>query len=256
MTPYYEDDAVTLWLGDCETILPTLSGVDCVVTSPPYNTLGSRIPAKPTGYMAQKPGWFAKVAALGYEDERTEAEYEAWQVSVARALAAACRPGASFFYNHKVRYRDGAPVHPLDLVRQFDPWTVRQEIVWARDGGMAFNARMFCPSDERIYWLVNPGADHGWNQPSASDMTVWRMRQEIGIDGHPCPYPTQLPTRCIAAVTQPGDVVMDPFVGSGTTAVAAKALGRRCIGIDKSAAYLDLAIDRLRQGVLDFGAVS
>ena len=251
--PYYSDEWVTLYHGDCREVLPSITGVACVVTSPPYNTLGTRIPANPTGKMAGDR-WAAKVAAAGYADDMSEAEYVAWQRSVAAAIAGACVPGASFFYNHKIRYRDKVPVHPIDLVRQFDDWHLRQEIVWARDGGMALNARMFCPSDERIYWMVKPGGDHKWNQPSASQMTVWRMRQEIGIDGHPCPYPTQLPTRCIAATTDPGDLVLDPFVGSGTTARAAVDLGRRCIGIDKSEAYLEIAAKRLAQGVLDFGA--
>ena len=254
-TPYYSDDYVTLYHGDCRDVLPTLSGVACVVTSPPYNTLGSRIPSKPTGIHADS-AWASKVVDTGYFDDMPEGEYVSWQVAVADAIADACDPGASFFYNHKLRYRDKAPVHPIDIVRQFDGWDLRQELIWARGGGMALNARMFCPSDERIYWMVKPGADYKWNQASAGQMSVWKMTPEVGIDGHPCPYPTALPTRCIAATTDPGDVVLDPFVGSGTTARAAIDLGRRAIGIDKSEAYLEIAAKRLAQGVLDFGTAS
>ena len=253
-TPYYSDEFVTLYHGDCLDVLPSLSGVDCVVTSPPYNTLtGSTVRG---GGMHKNSGWSAKVEGDGYTDDMDEAIYTGWQVAVADGLADVCKPGASFFYNHKIRYRDKAPVHPIDIVRRFDRWPLRQEIVWARDGGMALNARMFCPSDERIYWMVKPGADHKWNQASASQMSVWKMRQEIGIDGHPCPYPVQLPTRCIAATTAPGDIVLDPFAGSGTTLRAAMDLGRKSIGIEKHEPYLEIAAKRLAQGVLDFGAVS
>jgi site-specific DNA-methyltransferase (adenine-specific) len=253
-TPYYDADGVTIYLGDCLDVLPHLAGVACVVTSPPYNTLGSRIPAQGTGNM-KNSSWIAKVNQAGYADDMDETAYTTWQTTVAGELARACRPGASFFYNHKVRYRDSAPVHPLDIVRSFTDWNLRQEIIWARDGGIAFNARMFCPSDERIYWMTKPGADYVWNQEAAANFSVWRMRQEVGLDGHPCPYPTQLPTRCIFATTNPGDVVLDPFVGSGTTLRAAVDLGRRAIGIERNEAYAEIAVRRLAQGALDlFGA--
>lgn len=253
--PYYQDDLVTLYCGRCEDVLPSLSGVACVVTSPPYNTLGSRIPANGTGKMAGS-AWLAKVNQVGYADDMDEAVYLGWQRSVASMLADACVPGASFFYNHKVRYRDKVPVHPLDLVRSFDEWALRQEVIWDRGGGIALNARMFCPSDERVYWMTKPGAEYKWNQSSAGQMSVWRFAPESGVDGHPCPYPTTLPTRCIAATTDPGDVVLDPFSGSGTTVFAAKAMGRKAIGIELSEAYCAIAANRLAQGVLDFGATT
>jgi site-specific DNA-methyltransferase (adenine-specific) len=251
--PYFSDDKVTLYHGDCLDVLPTLSGVACIVTSPPYNTLGTRVPANPTGMHAGS-AWASKVATAGYDDDLSEAEYAEWQVEVARVLAGSVKPGGSLFYNHKVRYRDGEPVHPLDLVRSFDGWRLRQEIVWARGIGTAFNARMFCPSDERIYWLVKPGADHAWNQSSAGQMTVWRITPEVGIVGHPCPFPVGLPARCIEATTAPGDVVLDPFAGSGSTLRAALDSGRRAIGIEKREDYCALIVARLAQGAFDFGA--
>lgn len=253
MKPYYQDDAVTIYHGDCREIAPLLDGVDCVVTSPPYNTLGARMPVNGTGKMAGDK-WLAKVRAKGYADDMSEAEYEGWQRDVAEAVATACVPGASLFYNHKIRYRDGEVVHPLDMVRTFPGWALRQEIIWARDGGIAFNARMFCPSDERIYWLSKIGAPHHWNQPSSADFTVWRLRQEIGVDGHPCPYPVQLPARCIRAVTDVGDVVLDPFTGSGTTLRAAKDVGRRAIGIEIEERFCEMAAKRSAQEVLDLEA--
>lgn len=252
--PYYSDEFVTLYHGDTLDVLPAIGAtVDLVVTSPPYNTLGAR--SSDRGGMHGGSKWLAKVDAVGYADDMSEEAYAEWQQDIADTLAAATRPGGSFFYNHKVRYRDGAPVHPIDIVRQFDGWNLKQEIVWSRGIGIAFNARMFCPSDERIYWMTKPGANYHWNQTSAADFTVWKMRPEIGVDGHPCPYPTALPTKCIAATTDPGDLVLDPFSGSGTTIHAAKAMGRKAIGIELDEAFCELTARRLSQGVLDFGAV-
>lgn len=256
MSPYYDDGTCVIYHGDCRDILPSISDVRCVVTSPPYNTLGARMPSNGTGTM-RGDAWLAKVNSRGYADDLTEQQYAEWQGHVSLLLADASASDASFFYNHKVRYRDGALVHPLDMVRSFSGWVVRQEIVWARDGGIAFNARMFCPSDERIYWLVKPTSPgmgkpgaYVWNQASASEFTVWRIRQEIGMDGHPCPYPTGLPSRCIAATTSHGDTVLDPFMGSGTTLRAAKDLGRRAIGVEIEERYCEIAAKRLAQEVL------
>lgn len=70
---------------------------------------------------------------------------------------------------------------------------------------------------------------------------VWVIPTSSGGDGHGAQFPLALPGRCIALSTQPGDVVLDPFVGSGTSVVAALALGRRAIGTDTAAEYLATA---------------
>ncbi len=70
---------------------------------------------------------------------------------------------------------------------------------------------------------------------------VWVIPTSSGGDGHGAQFPLALPGRCIGLSTSPGDVVLDPFVGSGTTVVAALALGRRAIGLDTSQEYLAVA---------------
>lgn len=70
---------------------------------------------------------------------------------------------------------------------------------------------------------------------------VWVIPTSSGGDGHGAQFPAALPGRCIALSTDPGDVVFDPFVGSGTSVVAALALGRRAIGVDTSKEYLATA---------------
>src|SRR5690606_38059005 len=109
-TPYYSDEYVTLYHGKSDDVLSSISGVACVVTSPPYNTLGARVSATGSGKMSGD-AWLAKVSAIGYADDMSEANYTAWQADLAMKLATACVPGASFFYNHKVRHRDGVPIH-------------------------------------------------------------------------------------------------------------------------------------------------
>lgn len=243
---------ITIIHDDCLRVLPTLEAgsVDAVITSPPYNQLGQRMPPRGSGMMCGN-GWIAKVAANGYVDDMPEDEYRAWLARVAAALAVAVKPGASFFFNHKIRYRDGAMLHPMDYVREWPGWRLKQEIVWDRCGGIAFNCGLFAPSDERIYWLVRDGAPPTWNDGSASMLSVWRISPSSNASpsraGHPCPFPMEIPARCIAATTRPGGLVLDPFAGSGTTAEACMKAGRRCIAIEKDARYIPIIERRVAE---------
>lgn len=82
----------------------------------------------------------------------------------------------------------------------------------------------------------------------------WHLPTSAGRDGHGAQFPLALPARCIAISTQPGDLVLDPFLGSGTAAVAARLLGRRAVGFDVSPEYLRIARKRLSE--LEISAVN
>jgi DNA modification methylase len=73
-------------------------------------------------------------------------------------------------------------------------------------------------------------------------------------NGHPCPKPLAWMRWLVQLVSLPGEVVIDPFAGSGTTLRACKDLDRRCIGIELEERYCEIAAKRLAQDVLDFGA--
>lgn len=74
---------------------------------------------------------------------------------------------------------------------------------------------------------------------------VWTIATRPNPEAHFAMFPPEIPTRCILASTRPGDVVLDPFSGAGTTGTAARALGRRYVGIDLHAEYHNLAANRL-----------
>lgn len=88
-----------------------------------------------------------------------------------------------------------------------------------------------------------PAALGGRNNGSETDKLsdVWTLPTSSGRDGHGAQFPIALPARCIGLSTNEGDVVLDPFVGAGNSGVAARALGRKFIGIDVCAEYLDTA---------------
>ncbi len=90
----------------------------------------------------------------------------------------------------------------------------------------------------------------GWNAPyeSGEKVTdVWYLPTANGKNGHGAEFAVSLPGRCISLSSKPGDLVLDPFVGSGTSALAAMELGRRCIGFDTSQTYIATARRRIKQ---------
>ncbi len=90
----------------------------------------------------------------------------------------------------------------------------------------------------------------GWNPPHESGekvTDVWYLPTANGKNGHGAEFAVSLPGRCISLTSKPGDLVLDPFVGSGTSALAAMELGRRCVGFDTSQTYLATAHKRMKQ---------
>jgi DNA modification methylase len=84
---------------------------------------------------------------------------------------------------------------------------------------------------------------------------VWYLPTAIGGNGHGAEFPLALPARCIALTTKPGDLVLDPFVGSGTSALAAMELQRRFVGFDISQTYVDLATKRIQSRARQLSSV-
>lgn len=255
MTPYYQDSAVTIYHGDCRDVIPTLTNISLTFTSPPYNTLGSRIPDNPGGLWGTRGGglgFVESVNANGYADDMDESAYQTQQIEIAEMIAGATADGGSLFYNHKCRWRNGVLLHPV-LWMQPPSWNLREELIWNRAGSMTLNARMFAPSDERILWFQKPGDSRTWNQPSgAALLSVWTIQHESGdAKPHPVSFPIDLPKRAITPCTNRGDVVLDPFAGSGTTLRAAKDLGRKAIGIEIEERYCEIAAKRMAQEVMD-----
>lgn len=234
-----------VYCGDCLELMKAIpdGAIDAVVTSPPYNQKIDQF--KPSG-MHKESRWVDKISH-GYSDSMSELAYHIWQSDILYAAHRITKDTGSCFYNHKIRWRDGKLIHPIDIVRD-SPWNLRQEIVWARNGSCTLNARMFAPNDERIYWLSK--GRHKWNQAAVSFFTVWRIAS--CVSDHACAFPIEIPRRAMLGTTDSVDVIIDPFAGSGTTGVACVELGRAFLGFEIDPEYCKLANDRIeaaRKGV-------
>ena len=100
--------------------------------------------------------------------------------------------------------------------------------------------------DKDDAWIAESIARAVWGQAAVPGESIWEMNTESAVD-HPAPFPVELPKRVIALYTQPGDVVLDPFMGSGSTAIAAVQSGRQYVGYELSAEYCALAEKRVRE---------
>lgn len=221
-----------LYAARAESLPIASESVDVIITSPPYN-LGEE--EWPMGGEGRTP----RDAGIGYEDTMPELEYELWQVQVFCELYRVAKPGASFFYNHKVRQRHGRLIHPMDWLRHDNPWTLRQEIIWDRGSTHNHSPALFWPEDERIYWMTKGRPiipEGGIGQP-----TVWRFFGPLPNTWHPAPFCAELPKRCLQAVGRPGITVLDPFGGSMTTCEVALAMGYNAIGVDLRPEYIERA---------------
>jgi site-specific DNA-methyltransferase (adenine-specific) len=95
-----------------------------------------------------------------------------------------------------------------------------------------------------------------WNGGGKQAVWTYGVASGISRPDHPCPKPEALMAEMVSQFTDEGDLILDPFAGSGTTGVAAKRLGRRAILIEKEEKYCEVAARRLSQGALELGFTS
>ncbi|WP_461251855.1 DNA-methyltransferase [Treponema sp. R8-4-B8] len=226
--------------GDCLSIMKEMPNecLDLVVTSPPYNLKNS------TGNgMKDGRGGKWKNAALinGYshhDDNMPHDEYAKWQRDCLSEMFRLLKPDGAIFYNHKWRVQDGLLQDRQDIVAGFP---VRQIIIWKRKGGINFNPGYFLPTYEVIYLIAKPEFRLAPKANAYGD--IWEFTQEMN-NSHPAPFPVDLISRIISSTC--ANIVLDPFMGSGTTAIAALMNSRHYIGIEISPEYNALAKNRIK----------
>lgn len=243
VTPYYSDDAVTLYHGDCREVLPTLEPVDLVHTDPPYSLSGDSDHENRRGKGTRRLEFF--------EGDR---DWETMTTNVVERLMLAA-PLAAAHYVWCGHRQFGA------IVEAFEALGFKTRfLVW----------RKLCPvpAPPGVGW--DSGAElcvyafrggRKWTPPTGTkasnviEADSYRHGQPGKVD-HPTQKPLATASTPLQFSTEPGDVVLDPFMGSGTTLYVAKSLGRRGIGIEIEERFCELAALRLSQGALDFGEAS
>lgn len=222
--PYYDHAGITIYHGDCRSILPLLPKVDAVITDPPYGTqlLGG-------GYGRRQ------LHSLNGRDGRTiPNDIDLSAISEAFPLLLEKIDAGWLFVFYAAR-------RTPEFMRLVEPYWIG-EVIW--DGlcpGLGYTVRY---QHESIAVLRVGEAD----RPSEALISVIREYGE-GSEAHPHQKPVALMSRLIRFTS---GIVLDPFMGSGTTLRAAKDLGRKAIGIEIEEKYCEIAAKRMSQEAFDF----
>lgn len=221
MRPYYDEDGITIYHGDCREILPAVPDPDLIVTDPPYLI-----------HAGSGGGAFGKCAHLvntgGFTDGGCDygflSGYANWFCFCSRLQLAELLPIAS----------------------QKERWNL---ITWCKPNPVPTCNNKYLPDVEYILHGFSAGRIHGDMSVKSSFFLQACGNKETR---HPNEKPRSLISKLILLGTSAGELVLDPFMGSGTTLRAAKDLGRRAIGIEIEEKYCEIAAKRLSQGVLEF----
>ena len=227
--------------GDCIEVMGQMPArsIDLIVTSPPYNIKNSTGNGLKNGSGGKWPQAELIKGYAAHDDAMPHQEYVTWQRNCLDAMMRVLRDDGAIFYNHKWRIQGGLLQDRADILEGFP---VRQIIIWRRNGGINFNPGYFLPTYEVIYIIAKPNFKLAPKANAQGD--VWHIPQEAK-NPHPAPFPVELAQRCIESTN--AQIVLDPFIGSGTTAIAAETARRGWIGIDISADYCRIARERIQE---------
>lgn len=219
MTPYYQDEYVTLYHGDCREIVPELGKFDLLLTDPPYGINGGR-------------GSTSKERNKGaYTDcfEDTPENIRDCVVPVINKCLFICKggiltPGNRCFSLYPQPDSFGCFYQPASVGMQS----------WGN-----------CDAQPIFYYGKSVMAGKNMGRPCSFTLT-----ERPSCKSHPCSKPIKAWSKLVELHTESNHVILDPFAGSGTTGVAAKLLNRKCTLIEKEEKYCEISARRLSQGVL------
>jgi len=277
MTPFYDDGQVTIWCADVRDVPASelAESATCVVTSPPYNVGLSYESDEAGDALAWDVYWRLADAAAVVMARALVPGGRAW-VNSAVSVPETPRADAGRAAKRRVLLARGW----ADALELGGGLVLVDQVSWqsVRAGGCAWGSWQSpaAPNLRGDHELVTVACKGGWERPVPEGMegwrdglgdwpalcsTVWSVptvggrmagTSTPGHVGHPAPMPVEVARRAIRLSTWPGETVLDCFAGSGTTLVAARQLGRRAVGIERSERYCQLALDRLAQASLDF----
>ena len=236
MKPYYQDDHVTLYHGDCRQLLETLpdGGATAVITDPPYT---ERTHAKARSMTAGKIHEGITTFGSITDDELEAVLAECGRVSQGWVIA-------TLDYRHAVKF-DSAPPEGLKCQRVG---------VWVKTNPTPqITGDRPAQGWEAIAYLHRQKGRSRWNGGGRHGNFVTPIAKS---EGHPTAKPISILESLVENFTNPGETILDPFAGSGTTLRAAKNLGRKAIGVELDERYCELIARRLSQEAFDFGMLT
>lgn len=228
---------------DCLSALKKIpdGSIDTIVTSPPYNkAYWSKNRNMDNGFHTKS----RRIEYENFDDCMNPDDYNKWQTDVIRECLRVLKPEGSLFYNHIDILSEHNTIHPT-FVYQFP---IKQIIIWNRGNTPKLDVSYFFPITEYIFWIkktqdAKPVFDRS---KCFFKKSVWDILPEQN-NSHPAPFPMKLACNCIAGTCGEGGIVLDPFMGSGTTALAALECKCQYIGCELSPQYVKTAEKRIKE---------
>lgn len=230
-----------------------------MVTSPPYNidiNYGNK----------WQDGKLISSKGKKYSDNLQEDEYRKMIGKVLAETKRVLKDDGQIWFNIKNRYNNDNMIPPFWIMEYFQDMYLKNIIIWNFDWGGSTNKR-FCSRYEYVFFFTKHKNNYTFNLDDVkipalnyrpdryksqlkNPTDVWKMSlvsgNSIERTEHPAQYPEELIERIIKAGTNPGDLVLDPFMGSGTTAIVAKKLGRNYVGYETETDFIKIAEKRLK----------
>lgn len=222
--------------GDCLKFMKELpdESVDLIITSPPYN-IGE------THHTGNK-----RYEAYGvYKDDMKEDEYQKWQIDILNECYRILKQDGSMMYNHKNRIKNGVQITPYEWLLK-SKFIIKQEIVWF-NRSQNFDKVRFYPMTERVYWLAKDSSTKLFNSINHHDLFTTDEWNAQGTKGEfKRAFPQKMAEDLISCFPN-AEIVLDPFLGSGTTAVASINMGRHYIGFEIDEKFYNIAKERIAE---------
>jgi site-specific DNA-methyltransferase (adenine-specific) len=259
--PFHEDEprGIQFFLGDSLVLLDAFAAqhpdgfVDAIFADPPYFLSNNGVTCQ--------SGRMVSVNKAKWDRSRGANENHAFNLAWLRQCQRVLKPNGTIWVTgtHHVIFSVGFAMQQLGF-------KILNVITWEKPNPPPnLSCRYFTHSTEQVIWAAKSAKSrHTFHYPLMKELNggrqmkaVWPIlapgREEKQHGKHPTQKPLALVERCLSASTNEGDLVLDPFLGSGTTAAACAKLGRRCIGLESDRAHLQTAARRLPPPQLRLG---
>ena len=148
----------------------------------------------------------------------------------------------------------------LAFALRSDGWYLRQDIIWNKPNPMPESVRDRCTKSHEYIFLLSKNQNYYFDidaikEPTRRKRSVWNIKKKPYKGAHFAVFPPDLIEPCIKAGSEEGDIILDPFMGSGTTAMVAKILNRDYIGCELHEKYGELIKDRVDDGLRRSGNI-
>lgn len=227
-----------IYNGDCLEVMKDIADntIDCVVTSPPYN-LGGDFHICNKGKRTTYGGYNS------FNDKMNEVDYQDNQIEVLNELYRITKEDSFVFYVHKERIVKNEIISPIEWIKKTD-WKIMQTVVLDMSATANVDKRRFFPVHEYIFVLCKHKDAKLHNDHKLT--SVWKTKKvPRKISRHPATFDYNIPYECILASTKEGDIVLDCYMGVGTTAAAAIMTNRKFIGIEIDKQYCEKANENI-----------